>query len=128
VDAQYHVNEKVQDLGIQCIKLGLQVDERYRLHEFLSEGLYMLVAAGLKAAVAFKETPRYKGDQAVYSTSRHTHHHRSESIENKPNDNIHSGCDQALQNGLPTMSSDSTSLPPPPSPQKSRSSWIWSPW
>ncbi|KAI8875089.1 hypothetical protein K501DRAFT_160727, partial [Backusella circina FSU 941] len=59
IDAQYHITHKVQDFSIQCIKLGLQADEQYRLHEFVSEGIYMLIAAGLKAAVAFKETPRY---------------------------------------------------------------------
>ncbi|KAI8875968.1 hypothetical protein K501DRAFT_201513 [Backusella circina FSU 941] len=62
IDAHYHVTEKVQDIGIQCIKFGLKTDEQYRLHEFISEALYMLVAAGLKAAIAFKETPRYNED------------------------------------------------------------------
>ncbi|KAI8992464.1 hypothetical protein BDB01DRAFT_847837 [Pilobolus umbonatus] len=57
IDAEYNVNMKVQKLGVQCIKLGLQVDEEYHLHEYLSEGVYMIVAALLKAMVAFKETP-----------------------------------------------------------------------
>lgn len=119
VDAQYHVVEKVQDIGIQCIKLGLQADERYRLHEFISEGLYMLVAAALKAAVAFKETPRYKGDQDVYEN-------KSNTVNNPSRRN---GCDdQTQQKPLPATppTADSTCLPT--SPQNPRSSWIWSPW
>jgi hypothetical protein len=69
VDSQYHVAQKVQDFGIQCIKLGLQADEQYRLHEFVSEGIYMLIAAGLKAAVAFKETPRYEEQRHIQDTT-----------------------------------------------------------
>jgi hypothetical protein len=127
VDAQYHVIQKAQDIGIQCIKFGLQADERYRLHEFISEGLYMLAAAGLKAAVAFKETPRYKGDQVVYENNDDTRHarHRSEPIENKFN--VINNPNNRRNSGGSNPTTDSTSCLPP-SPQKARSSWTWSPW
>ncbi|KAI7879992.1 hypothetical protein K492DRAFT_178211 [Lichtheimia hyalospora FSU 10163] len=58
IDQQYRVTEKAQDLGIECIKFALYMDEQYQLHEFATEALYMFVAAGIRAAVAYKETPR----------------------------------------------------------------------
>ncbi|KAI8061540.1 uncharacterized protein B0P05DRAFT_557418 [Gilbertella persicaria] len=58
IDSQYHIIQKLQDMSVQLIKLSLQADEQYRLHEYISEGLYIVFAAGLKAVVAFKETPR----------------------------------------------------------------------
>lgn len=57
VDRHYRVTEKAQDLGIECIKFALYMDEQYQLHEFATEALYMFVAAGIRAAVAYKETP-----------------------------------------------------------------------
>jgi hypothetical protein len=65
VDSQYHVTQKAQDMSVEFIKLGIQADERYHLHEFVTEGIYMVIVAGLKAAVAFKETPRHKDDQII---------------------------------------------------------------
>lgn len=59
IDSHYHITQKAQDLGVECIKVGLAADEKYRLHEFVTEGLYMLITAGLKAIVAFKEAPRH---------------------------------------------------------------------
>ncbi|KAI9358058.1 hypothetical protein BD770DRAFT_387700 [Pilaira anomala] len=59
IDSHYHITQKAQDLGVECIKVGLAADEKYRLHEFVTEGLYMLITAGLKAMVAFKEAPRH---------------------------------------------------------------------
>lgn len=59
VDACYGVREKAQDFGIASIKLLIEADEQYRLHEFISEFIFMVVAATLKAVVAYKETPRY---------------------------------------------------------------------
>ncbi|KAI8988373.1 hypothetical protein BDF20DRAFT_833234 [Mycotypha africana] len=59
MDAQYHVIHKAQNFSIRCLKFGLEADEKYRLHEFIAEGFYMLFAAGLKAAIAYKETPCY---------------------------------------------------------------------
>lgn len=50
----------MQQVGIKCVKLVLAADEHYHLHELASETLYMLVAASLKAAVAFKESPSYR--------------------------------------------------------------------
>ncbi|CEG78848.1 hypothetical protein RMATCC62417_13388 [Rhizopus microsporus] len=60
IDKQYCITEKAQDLGIQCLKIGLEADQHYRLHEFITEGIYMFITAGLKAIIAFKETPNYK--------------------------------------------------------------------
>ncbi|KAG1178054.1 hypothetical protein G6F70_001971 [Rhizopus microsporus] len=59
-DKQYCITEKAQDLGIQCLKIGLEADQHYRLHEFITEGIYMFITAGLKAIIAFKETSSYK--------------------------------------------------------------------
>ncbi|ORX51244.1 hypothetical protein DM01DRAFT_316557 [Hesseltinella vesiculosa] len=58
-DHQYDVRKKMQMVGIECIKMLLDADEQYHLHELASETLYMLIAASLKAAVAFKESPSY---------------------------------------------------------------------
>ncbi|KAG1464387.1 hypothetical protein G6F56_005093 [Rhizopus delemar] len=58
LDSRYSISKRIQQLGIQMVKLGLEVDQQYRLHEFISEGLCMIITAGVKAAVAFKETPR----------------------------------------------------------------------
>ncbi|CAO3641269.1 unnamed protein product [Cunninghamella echinulata] len=59
VDACYGIREKAQDFGIASIKLLIEADEQYRLHEFISEFIFMIIAATLKAVVAYKETPRY---------------------------------------------------------------------
>lgn len=136
--------QKAQDFGIQCIKFGLQADERYRLHEFLSEGLYMLIAAGLKAAVAFNETPRYAGNTACGSeqmiagtSSNNTKHarHRSEPIDTQTNTsttNKRFGLQQQQKpSQRPTASfsasTTSSATCSPQSAQKTRTSWIW-PW
>ncbi|CAO3674363.1 unnamed protein product [Rhizopus stolonifer] len=58
LDSRYGISKKIQQLGIQMVKLGLEIDQQYRLHEFISEGLCMIITAGVKAAVAFKETPK----------------------------------------------------------------------
>lgn len=60
IDHQYHITQKAQDLGVECVKWMLKMDEQYRLHEFASEAMYMLIAAGLKAAVAYKEAPAFR--------------------------------------------------------------------
>ncbi|KAI9312947.1 hypothetical protein BX666DRAFT_1983570 [Dichotomocladium elegans] len=60
VDRQYQLSDKAQEMGIECVKFMLQMDEEYRLHEFASEFIYMLIAAVLKAAVAYKEAPAFK--------------------------------------------------------------------
>ncbi|KAI7897249.1 uncharacterized protein EV154DRAFT_489446 [Mucor mucedo] len=57
INAHYHFIERLQEWSIQSIKYVLEAEEKYRLHEFVSEGIYMMVAAVLKATVAFKETP-----------------------------------------------------------------------
>lgn len=57
INAQYHFIERFQVWSIYCIKYILEADEKYRLHEFITEGIYMMAAAVLKATVAFKETP-----------------------------------------------------------------------
>lgn len=126
VDSQYHINQKVQNFGIQCIKFGLQADEQYRLHEFVSEGLYMLIAAGLKAAVAFKETPRY--DSPTNKQQQHIRN-RSEppsigAPSPSPNNSSKTGTrrnsDSSVNTTQPACS--------PAAPQKTRTYWVWTPW
>lgn len=110
VDSQYHIVQKAQDAGVECIKLGLAADERYRLHEFITEGLYMLVAAGLKAIVAFKEAPRYdEGSTRPIDT------------RTKPK--------KSARDSIPEQNSPN-SPPPclPTTPQKARTSWVWLGW
>lgn len=122
VDAQYHIIQKVQNFGIQCIKFGLQADEEYRLHEFVSEGLYMMIAAGLKAAVAFKEAPRYEST----TTARQQQH-----IRNKSEPPTIAAAPSSSNSGIRRNSDSSTIKTPPCSPtapQKTRTSWVWSPW
>ncbi|KAF7727947.1 hypothetical protein EC973_006835 [Apophysomyces ossiformis] len=65
IDNQYHVVHKVQDFGFDCVKLMLQADEQYHLHEFASEAMYVFIAAGLKAAVAYKEAPGYQQQEPI---------------------------------------------------------------
>jgi hypothetical protein len=63
IDQNFQVVEKIQNLGVTCIKKLLQADEKYRLHEFASEALYTLVSASLKTIVAYKEVPAYLIEQ-----------------------------------------------------------------
>lgn len=123
VDSQYHVMQKVQNLGIQCIKFGLQADEQYRLHEFISEGLYMMVAAGLKAAVAFKETPRYDNNRS--SKPQHIRNRSEPAFINSAQNTTTAN----RRNSDPVnQQQQSTSPCSPPTPQKTRASWAWSRW
>lgn len=127
VDSQYQIMQKVQSFGIQCIKFGLQADEQYRLHEFVSEGLYMMIAAGLKAAVAFKETPRYEDGRP--NNKQHLRNRSEPPKFVKPSvDNNSSNIGR--RNSDPVQQQKSLpSLPcSPPAPQKTRASWVWSPW
>lgn len=103
IDSQYHLAQKAQDLSVECVKLILKADEQYHLHEFASEAMYMLIAAGLKAAVAYKETPGYREqiDQLQYYED---------------------------DEGPVLTTKQSPSPPPPPSKSTSRIPWIWSRW
>lgn len=65
IDSQYHVAQKAQDAGIECVKLLLQADEQYHLHELATEAMYMFIAAGLKAAIAYKEAPGYRPSSRI---------------------------------------------------------------
>ncbi|KAL9559155.1 hypothetical protein MBANPS3_000559 [Mucor bainieri] len=56
---QFHLIERVQQLTVECIKVGLKADEKYHLHEFASEAVYSIISAFLKAIVAYKEAPLY---------------------------------------------------------------------
>lgn len=113
VDGQYHIAQKAQDFGIECVKLLLRADEQYRLHEFASEAMYMFVAAGLKAAVAYKEAPGF----------REPEEQRIEILE-----------DDELEEVQEEIEMYPTSSPPPvppkdgPTTSSSRIPWIWSPW
>lgn len=51
--------EKIQNVGVTCIKKFLQADEKYHLHEFATEALYTFISASLRAIVAYKEAPVY---------------------------------------------------------------------
>lgn len=59
---QFHLIERVQQLTIECVKLGLKTDEKYHLHEFASEAVYSIISAFLKAIIAYKEAPLRKKD------------------------------------------------------------------
>ena len=58
-DRHFGIIDRVQHVGILCIKKLLAADEKYHLHEFASEAMYTFISATLKAAVAYKETPGY---------------------------------------------------------------------
>ncbi|KAG2232055.1 hypothetical protein INT48_009403 [Thamnidium elegans] len=111
LDSQYHIVQKAQDAGVECIKLGLAADERYRLHEFITEGLYMLIAAGLKAIVAFKEAPRYHESSATHPIDTRTEPKKT-----------------TRRDSIPEQNSPNTSPCLPTTPQKTRTSWVWSGW
>ncbi|KAI9266812.1 hypothetical protein BDA99DRAFT_506742 [Phascolomyces articulosus] len=107
VDSQYHIHQKAQNFGVECVKLFLKADEQYRLHEFASEALYMLIAAALKAAVAYKEAPGYRDPVVLQSTLEYV----DDDEEEEP----------------PVSMDPSASVEycSPPSPAKSRIPWIW---
>lgn len=65
IDAKYHIRTKIQDFGIYCIKHGIEADEKYHLHEYITEGIYMITVAILKAVVAFKEAPSYYNKKEI---------------------------------------------------------------
>ncbi|KAL7327192.1 hypothetical protein PS15p_209421 [Mucor circinelloides] len=67
---QFQIVERVQQLTIECIKLGLKADEKYHLHEFASEAVYSIISALLKAIIAYKEAPLHKHDTAPKSGPR----------------------------------------------------------
>ncbi|CAO3589938.1 unnamed protein product [Absidia cylindrospora] len=102
LDRQYQVREKAQSVGIECVKMLLAADEQYHLHEIATETIYMLFAASLKAAVAFKESPSY-------------HHPTSAQISN---DDPENACQIEYQDSeVPSSSSTLSSSPsPPPQP------------
>ncbi|CAO3619373.1 unnamed protein product [Mucor fragilis] len=66
---QFHLVERVQQLTIECIKLGLKTDEKYHLHEFASEAVYSIISAFLKAIVAYKEAPLRRNNTMLKSES-----------------------------------------------------------
>ncbi|KAI8144146.1 hypothetical protein BJV82DRAFT_608492 [Fennellomyces sp. T-0311] len=103
-DSQYHVVERVQDFGVELLKMLLQADEEYRLHELVSEAVYMLIAAGLKAVVAFKEAPGYKEQQQQPRPPQRRHYSNR------------------------TFSSTTSPSPVVKNNAKSRIAWTWSPW
>ncbi|KAI7859997.1 hypothetical protein BDC45DRAFT_530446 [Circinella umbellata] len=104
VDSQYNIAQKAQNLGIECVKMFLKADEQYRLHEFASEALYMLIAAALKAAVAYKEAPGFRDPVVLQSSLEYLDDEEEEhSID----------------------SQHSVEYCSPPSPAKSRIPWIW---
>ncbi|KAG1053480.1 hypothetical protein G6F46_002327 [Rhizopus delemar] len=55
IDRQYRIVERAQHFIIVCIKLGLELNQQYRLHEFISESLFIIMTAMLKAIIAYKE-------------------------------------------------------------------------
>ncbi|KAI8089471.1 uncharacterized protein BX664DRAFT_385954 [Halteromyces radiatus] len=110
LDHQYQVRQKMQSVGIECIKLLLAADEHYHLHELASETLYMLIAASLKAAVAFKESPSYR------------HPTSSPASSSPSSDSSSDGKD------ISQIEYQDSPSPPPPSTSGSRLPWILSGW
>ena len=99
--------ERVRDFGVDCLKMLLQADEEYRLHELVSEAVYMLIAAGLKAVVAFKEAPGY---------NEHNHHRSSYQQKQRRHYNRR------------RYSSSSSTTPVLNNNNSTRVTWSWSPW
>lgn len=56
IDREYDVMNRAKKMGIKMIKIGLKVDQKYHLHEILSESLYTMMTAILKAVIVFKES------------------------------------------------------------------------
>ncbi|KAI8093731.1 uncharacterized protein BX664DRAFT_113321 [Halteromyces radiatus] len=116
VDAYYGVRQRAQDLSVTGIKLLLQADEQYKLHELLSEFLFMMVAATLKAVVAYKETPRY-GSFNMPSTSNEQ---QFQTLSEPKLKEINNNTDDS-NNHLPSTPCASSSS------YATLSSWVWSP-
>ncbi|CAO3614572.1 unnamed protein product [Cunninghamella echinulata] len=132
-DNQYEVREKLQLVGIECVKMILAADEHYHLHELASETLYMLIAASLKAAVAFKESPKYSTSPPPSNNNSFKKNETGSSpSSSSPNSNNNLDKETPNQIEYPSTSSSSTSSSPPPSTSSYTSrllpSWIWPTW
>ncbi|KAI9273799.1 hypothetical protein EDC94DRAFT_592803 [Helicostylum pulchrum] len=68
IDRYTRFSEKLQRVGISCIKQLLKADEKYHLHELASETLFTFVSASLKALVAYQEAPGYN-DSTIQATA-----------------------------------------------------------
>lgn len=56
IDREYDVMNRAKKTGIEMIKIGLRVEQKYHLHEIISESLYTIITAVLKAVIVFKES------------------------------------------------------------------------
>ncbi|KAI8072464.1 hypothetical protein BC940DRAFT_292656 [Gongronella butleri] len=114
-DHQYDVRKKMQAVGIECIKMLLAADEQYHLHELASETLYMLIAASLKAAVAFKESPSYQDAPNVHVSS-------SQPVTSSEASIAQIDCGESSSS--PSAAANFSS-PPPPLPNRSLLTRLW---
>ncbi|KAI7873031.1 hypothetical protein BDF14DRAFT_1877479 [Spinellus fusiger] len=137
MDTQYHLMQKAQYLGIELLKYFIEINEKYRLHEYLSEMFYMLLSASLKAAIAYKEAPSYGQDPAAqtvplskehrqYNYTPYTQCHENQyQYENRYQDQYpYENQKQCHPIDTPTSYYTSPTMPPPPS----NSTWMKTLW
>jgi hypothetical protein len=80
LEHQFNIMEKLQNIGIECIKVALLADEKYHLHEYASEALYSIVSTLLKSIVAYKDVSSsdyqdQKTLKAIHSKSMFPNNH-----------------------------------------------------
>jgi hypothetical protein len=115
IDAHYGIRQHAQDLSVTGIKLLLQADEQYRLHEFLSEILFMMAAAILKAIVAYKETPSYNPSQSTTSSTTFGRQPSASKLQDTGDSTKATNADHLLASSSTCVSTSSYGI----------SSWVW---
>jgi hypothetical protein len=71
-DTKLRITQRIQNLLVYLVKIILDMDEKYQLHQLLSECVHMLFVASVKASIAFKESPGYHQTQSVERVIRCT--------------------------------------------------------
>ncbi|CAO3690203.1 unnamed protein product [Umbelopsis ramanniana] len=71
-DSTLHITQRIQNLLIYFVKVILDIDEKYQLHQLLSECVHMLFVASVKASIAFKESPGYQQSKVIDRVTRTT--------------------------------------------------------
>ncbi|CAM0135995.1 hypothetical protein VKS41_005628 [Umbelopsis sp. WA50703] len=69
-DTKLRITQRIQELLIYLVKVILDIDEKYQIHQLLTECVHMLFVASIKASIAFKESPGYHRTSTVETLGR----------------------------------------------------------
>lgn len=115
IDTHYKIRQHAQDLSVTGIKLLLQADEQYRLHEFLSEIMFMTAAAILKSIIAYKEAPCYNPSQSTTSSTTSGRASSSPKLQDTGANTKSTNADHLLASSSTCVSTSSYGI----------TSWVW---